>query len=270
MSQQTQPVPISTRLVVYQLPGAGDVTIRRDVEYRETDAGALTMDVYYPPGLRDGAQLPAVVFVSGFPDSSVQAMFGCRLKEMGGYVSWAKLAAATGLAAVTYATTDPAADIHALLRSVRRNGASLGIDPNRIGVWACSGNVPNELSALRQEPRDHLKCAVLCYGLMLDLCGSADVAEAAKAFGFVNPGAGKSVEDLPLDLPLFIVRAGQDMPQLNRTIDRFMEKALSCNLPVTFRNLPGAPHSFDLLDESDTSRETIKQMLAFMRFHLLA
>ncbi len=30
-----------------------------------------------------------------------------------------------------------------------------------------------------------------------------------------------------------------------------------------------APHAFDLVHDSETSREIIKQILAFMRFHLL-
>jgi acetyl esterase/lipase len=197
-------------------------------------------------------------------------MLGCKLKEMESYISWAKLTAASGLAAITYTNREPAADIEALIQYLRQNAAAMGIDGNRIGVWACSGNVPMALSVLMQEANDYLKCAVLCYGLMLDLEGSTSVAEAAKMFGFVNPCAGKTVDDLPKDLPLFIVRAGQDNPQLNETIDRFVVKALSCNLPVTFANHHAAPHAFDVLHDSEASREIIRQILAFMRFHLLA
>jgi hypothetical protein len=61
-----------------------------------------------------------------------------------------------------------------------------------------------------EDRRDHLKCAVFCYGYMLDFNGSTGVADAAKQFGFVNACAGRSVADLPHDLPLFIARAGQD------------------------------------------------------------
>jgi hypothetical protein len=246
------------------------VTNRRDVEYRSTDAGAQTMDLYHPPDSKSGARMPAVIFVSGYPDLGIQRFFGCKLKELGSYISWAQLAAASGLTAITYTTTEPLSDIHALLQYIRRNAASLGIDENRIGVWSCSGNVPNALSLLMQDGNDYLKCAVLCYGLMLDLEGSTNVAQAAKMFGFVNPCAGRSVDDLPRDIPLFIVRAGQDNPQLNEAIDRFMLKALSCNLPVTFANHHTAPHSFDVMDDGETTREVIRQILAFMRFHLLA
>ena len=77
------------------------------------------------------------------------------------------------------------------------------------------------------------------------------------------------MDDLPKDLPLFIVRASQEQfPHLNDMLDRFVAKALNRNLPVTLVNHQG-PHAFELLQDSDDSRETIKQMLAFLRFHLL-
>ena len=270
MSQNVPQNDITKKRVVYQIPGMDAVTIRRDVEYRATDSGGLTMDIYYPPDSKSGARLPAVVFVSGFSDLGFQKMLGCKLKEMESYISWGRLTAASGLVAITYTNTDPAGDIYSLLGYLRQNAESLGIDENRIGVWACSGNVPNALSILMQDARKYLKCAVLCYGIMMDLDGSTIVAESAGKWGFVNPCAGKSVEDLPRDVPLFIVRAGQDeMPRLNETIDRFVVKALSCNLPLTFANHPAAPHAFDLVHDSEASREIIRRILSFMRFHLL-
>ncbi|HEV8482585.1 MAG TPA: alpha/beta hydrolase [Blastocatellia bacterium] len=270
MNQEAQQNDWLKKTVVYHLPGVNDVRIVQDLEYRVTDPGSLTMDIYYPPDFKRGARIPAVVFVLGYPDPGFQAMLGCKQKEMGSYISWAKLAAASGLVALTYTNRDPAPDIQALLQNIRENAPSLGIDENRIGVWSCSGNVPNALSVLMQEAWDYLKCAVLCYGFMLDLEGCASVAEAAKQWGFVNPCAGKSVNDLPKDIPLFIVRAGQDQfPHLNETIDLFMAKALICNLPVTFVNHSAAPHAFDLWHDSERTREIIRLILGFTRFHLL-
>ena len=262
---------ITKKRVVLQIPGMDAVTIRRDVEYRATDAGVLTMDIYYPPDWKSGARMPAVVFVSGYSDLGFQKMLGCKLKEMESYITWGQLTAASGMVAITYSATEPDSDIHALLQYAGENAASLGIDENRIGVWACSGNVPNALSVLMEKDRNRAKCAVLCYGVMLDVEGYTCTAESAKRFGFVNPCAGKSVSDLPPDLPLFVVRAGQDeMPHLNETLDRFVAAALNCNLPVTIANHASAPHAFDVMDDSETSREIIRQILAFMRFHLLA
>lgn len=271
MSQDTRQDHISKKVVVYRIPGMDAVTIRRDVEYRAADTGVLTMDVYYPPQFKGGARIPAVVIVAGYPDAGFERVVGCKFKELGSSISWAQLMAASGVVAITYTNREPAADLHALLQHVRQQAAALGIDENRVGVWACSGNVPLALSVLMREDREYLKCAVLCYGIMLDLDGSTHVAEAARTWGFVNPCAGKSVADLPQDIPLFIVRAGQDeFPHLNETIDRFLARALSRNLPITFANHAAAPHAFDLLHDSETSREIIRQILAFTRFHLLA
>lgn len=271
MSQDTKPFDISRKEVVYRIPGMDGVKVLRDIEYGAGDAGALKMDIYYPPDSKGGALLPAVVFVAGYPDPGFELKVGCKLKEMGSYVSWGRLTAASGVAAITYTNREPAADIRTLLRYVRRHAAQLGIDENSIGLWACSGNVPLALSILMQEGGGHLKCAVLCYGIMLDLDGSTHVAEAARTWGFVNPCAGKSVDDLPQDMPLFIARAGQDqMPHLNETIDRFLHEALTRNLPITFINHPAAPHAFDLFHDSETTREIIRHILAFMRFHLKA
>ncbi len=269
MSQDTQPDHISKKVVVYRILGMDDVKVRRDVEYRATELGALTMDIYYSPDFKSEARIPAVILVAGFPDLGFEEKVGSKFKEMGASISWGKLMAASGLIAITYTNREPATDIHALLEYVRQNAADLGIDENRIGVWASSGNVPLALSVLMREASDYLKCAVLCYGYTLDLEGSTGVAEAAKMWGFVNPCAGKLANDLPPDMPLCIVRAGQDqMPHLNETLDCFLTKALTCNLPITFVNHAAAPHAFDLFYDSETSREVIRQILAFMRFHL--
>jgi len=118
--------------------------------------------------------------------------------------------------------------------------------------------------------RDYLKCAALCYGFLLDFPGSSTVADASKTFGFANPCAGKSLDDLPPSVPLFLARAGKDeFPHLNETMDRFVVEALLRNLPITFVNHADGPHAFDLLHDSEASREIIRQILAFLRFHLL-
>ncbi|HWN99043.1 MAG TPA: hypothetical protein VNS63_07200 [Blastocatellia bacterium] len=115
MSRNAQQNDITKKRVVYQIPGMDDVRIQRDVEYRTTDAGDLTMDIYYPPDAKSGARKPAVVFVSGYPDPGFQKLLGCKLKEMASYVSWGQLTAASGLVGITYSAREPAADIHSLL-----------------------------------------------------------------------------------------------------------------------------------------------------------
>jgi len=269
MSQQTARHPIAMKKVVYQIPGMEAAVVRRDEPYNTTGADPLTMDRYYPSDAAPGARLPAVVVVLGYPPRTPNPL-GCQFKEMEWSVSWGQLIAASGLAAIFYTNREPEADLRALLRHLRANAESLGIDEHRIGLFATSGNAPLALSILMEEGR-LLKCAALCYPLTLDLGGATAVAEAARQWGFVNAAAGKSVDDLPHDLPLFIARAGQDeFPHLNETMDRFLTESLARNLPVTFVNHADAPHAFDLVHDSETTREIIRQILRFLQFHLQA
>jgi len=271
VSQETPQDPISKKRVVYAIPGVDAVTTRPDLVFGSRDGDALTMDVYYPSDFKEGARLPAVIIAAGFPDPGFRKIVGCKFKEMGSSVSWARLMAASGMAAITYSNREPAADIRSLLQYVRDSGASLGVDERRVGLWASSGNVPVALSLLMQDAGAPPKCAVLCYGYMLDPEGSTAVVDAAKKFGFANPCPGKSVEDLRHDVPLFLARAGNDqMPRLNETLDRFVVKALERDLPVTLVNHASAPHAFDLFQDGETSREIVRQILAFLRFHLAA
>ena len=53
-------------------------------------------------------------------------------------------------------------------------------------------------------------------------------------------------------------------------MDRFLAAALARNLPLTFTNHAEGQHAFDLFDDTDISRQIVAQILAFMRFHLVA
>lgn len=262
---------ITTKRVLYEAPGVDAVTVRRNVVYAAGDAGDLTMDLYFPPGAASGDRLPAVLFVLGYSDIGGRKLFGCSFKEWESFISWARLVAASGLVGITYSTGEnPAADAQAVLRHIRENAADLGVDESRIGLWACSGHVPNALAVLMEDDSPGLRCAALLYGFTLDLEGSSAVADAAATSKFVNPAAGRSVADLSRDRPLFLVRAGRDeAPHLNEAMDRFLAGALAAGLPVTLVHHPTAPHAFDVADDSAASRAVIRQLLAFLQAHLL-
>jgi hypothetical protein len=256
---------ISQKRAVYTIAGMERAAVRKDVVYRTTDAGPLTMDVYAPADAAEGSRLPAVVLIAGYNDVGYEKMLGVKFKEMAMAVSWSQLIAASGMVAIAYTNREPAADLDALLQHVRDDAAALGIDRDRMGLWACSGNVPLALSALIAHGREFVRCGALLYGYMLDVDGATGVAEAAAAFRFTNPNIGKSLEDLRDDLPLFIARAGQEQfRHLNESIDRFFAKALALNRPVTLVNHAQGPHSFDLLHDSETSRQIIRQVLDFL------
>ena len=269
MSETLPDDHISKRRVVYSIPGMERAVVRKDVVYRTTHAGALTMDVYTPADGAAGARLPAVILVAGYNDAGYEKMLGVKFKEMAMSISWGQLIAASGMIAVAYTNREPAADLEALFAYIRQQAEPLGIDARSLGICACSGNVPLALSALMGAGHDALKCAALLYGYMLDLDGATGVAEAAATFRFTNPNAGRSLDDLSPALPLFIVRAGQEQfPHLNASIDRFVATALALNRPLTVVNHASGPHSFDLLDDSVPSRAIIRQVLEFLRAQL--
>ncbi len=272
MSEEPPDDPISKKRVVLRLPGMDAVTVERDLEYKADATGALGFDLYSPPG-RDGSALrPAVISVAGYPDPGMERILGCRTKEMGWSTSWARLVAASGMVAVNYANREPAADIRSVLRHLRENAAALGIDPGRMGLLASSGHGPLAMATLiGEDAQPPLRCAALICPLLLDLDGFTAVADAARTFRFANPAEGRTVDDLPRDTALFIARAGQDStPGLNETLDRFVTRALGRNLKVSLVNLPEAPHAFDLMQDTETSREAIRAALGFLRFQLQA
>jgi hypothetical protein len=267
MSSDTPQDHVTKKRVVYDLPGADTATVQFDIEFLAADGGVLTMDMYRPPDSIVGAQLPVVVIVAGYPDTGTK--LPCRFKEMAWTTSWGRLIAASGMSAIAYTNRQPIADLHSLFGHIRNNATGLGIDADRIGLWAASGNVPLALSMLMRDAREPVSCAALGYGFTIDLDGRTHVADAAKRYGFVNACAGRSVDDLSNRIPLFLVRAGRDeFPYLNETLDRLVAHAIGRNLPVSFVNHPDAPHAFDLFYDTATSREIIRQTLAFMRFNL--
>jgi dienelactone hydrolase len=245
-----------------------EAAVRRDIAYAASETGPLTMDVYRPADAGD-SPLPAIILAGGFPDAGVSLTLGCTSKQMEMVISWAQLIAATGICAVAYTKQNPSRDLVRLVHYLRADGTKLGIVGDRVGLWAASGNVPVALSLLMRGSAATVACAALLYGFMLDAPGHTAVADAAAAWKFANPAAGKSVADLRPGVPLLVVRAGADQfAGLNDTIDRFVVSALAHDVPLTLVNHAGAPHAFDLMDASEASRRVIRQVLAFLREHL--
>src|SRR5262245_24225534 len=124
------------RRVVYSI-GEETATVHQSESYRVSGADPLTMDLYYPASRPRGVRLPAVIFVTGFPDLNADRMVVSRFKDMASFVSWAQLVAASGLVGVTYTNREPQ-DVGAVLDHLRAESESLGIDPEWFGLWACS------------------------------------------------------------------------------------------------------------------------------------
>jgi acetyl esterase/lipase len=233
--------------LVHPLPDPDRVELRPNLVYTHTDGRELAMDLYLPSGRAPGTRVPAVLLVHGEADPEL--LRGVR--GWGQYTGWGRLLAAEGLAGVAFehrAILDAGfeavvAEVEAALTAVGERAGDLGVDPDRIGVAAFSAGVPLTAAVLA-GPVERIRCAALCYGPLSDL------------------------EPDPALPPLLVVRAGQDDPELNRTIDEFVSAAKQHNLAVELIHQPDGHHAFDVADDSDASREVIRYVLGFLRSRL--
>ncbi len=250
--------PLFTNPLVYQLPFSGEV--REGISYGE---GSRSLDIYLPEGVEGLA--PVVVLVTGYPDPGFEAFSGRKQMQIQAYRDWARMLAASGMAAVLYSNVEPVADAATLLRFLRSESAQLPIDPQRIGLWACSGNVPNAIHLAHGDSA--VRCAAFLYGFMLDTPDSAAVNETAKVFRFANPNDG--MENFPQNTPILVIGAGRDeFSGLNDSIDNFEAEAIARNSPVSVIRFPEGVHGFDILDDSRRSIEMIKLCIGFLQLRL--
>jgi acetyl esterase/lipase len=151
---------------------------------------------------------------------------------------------------------------------VRGHAGELGIDRDRIALWAFSGGGPFLSQALRE--RWPFVRAIVAYYAVLDLQvpppgAGGDVSEVTRREFSPLHHLAAAGEKTP---PLLVARAGRDNPWLNATIDRFVQEALARNASLELMTHPAGQHGFDILDDDDRSREIIARTLDFLKRRL--
>jgi len=233
----TNPTP--GKAVALQLPGMHLAKVRRNLVY----APGRRMDVYRPRAA-DGA-LPAVLFVHGSARDASP-------KDGGLFVGWGQLAAASGVAGVTFNHNGLQEDIERAIRYVRRNGPRLGIDGDRLCLASYSAGVtPAILVALKQSA-GKLRCAVAYYGFL-----DAYYEQA-------SPRAQLTATSLPI----LVAKAGIDAQGLNSSIDRFVARARRVGAPVELLVHERGRHVFDSAANDPRARQILRRTLAFLRLQL--
>jgi acetyl esterase/lipase len=254
--------------IVFSVPGMDAVNVRRDVIYKSAQGEPLHMDIYSPPG--EVRSRPVVILVHGGPIPRMGA------KRMGVFVSYGELLAASGFVAVTFdhrflapvRLADAGGDVTDAIVHVRTNADSLGVDPERVALWAFSGGGPFLASPLRERPA-WLR-AVVAYYAALDLPepesgqASENNPELRQEF---SPTCSLA-EDARKVPPVFVARAGLDHPWLNSTIDRFVQVALTQRAMLDVLTHPDGHHGFDILDDDFRSKQIIRRTLEFLRDNL--
>ncbi|MEW6364928.1 MAG: hypothetical protein AB1714_09845 [Acidobacteriota bacterium] len=262
---------ILSRQVVYRVPGMDKVQVKSDVTYKSADGVDLKMDIYTPGAVADAARLPAVVFIHGGYLSPAD-----RPKDWGGYTSYGRLMAASGMIGVTFNhryygwdeknLSQSVGDVSDAIAYVRGHADSLRVDPQRICLWAFSGGGPHLVVALR-EPLDYIRCVVSYYALLdagqpVRSPGRQALPDAvAERYSPVRYVSEKN----PHIPPIFIGRAGLDSVDINRSVDEFLARAFACGVTVELANHPAGQHAFDILDDDTRSREIIARTIDFLK-----
>jgi acetyl esterase/lipase len=240
---------------VLTVPGMNEVSARRDLVYKAAEDRPLHMDLYSPPG--PSRPRPAVALVHGGPLPRTGA------KNMGVFVSYGEMLAASGFVAVAFdhrflapdRLADAGQDVADLIAHVRSNADSLGVDAGRLALWAFSGGGPFLAPHLRERPT-WLR-AVVAYYAVLDLKKDPRFSPVL--------ALGTDARTAP---PLLVARAGLDNASLNEGADRFVRAATAGGAMLDLLNHPRGRHAFDILDDDARSRQIIRCTLAFLRDHL--
>ena len=124
----------------YPAPPASAVAVSKDQSY-----GALQMDVYRPANAA-GKTLPVLVFFNIASGVQRSNFF---------YKTWAEIAASRDLVAILPDLRDDSfeKDFDALIAHLTANASSLGIDRDRIALYAGSGNVYRALPLVQTPSR---------------------------------------------------------------------------------------------------------------------
>ncbi len=267
--------------IVYQVPGMQNVRVKRNLVYKSAGGRELQMDVYSPRSSR--RRLPAVLFIHG---GRVPPNLLTTPKDWAVYVSFGELAAASGFVGVTFnhrfytweSLADSQADVMDAMKYVRANAAMLGVDPERIILWAISAGGIFLSEPLRDRPA--YVTALIGYYVELDLRNARRAAPASvsddtlrdfspvyyleKAAAVQPESSAKKNHIFP---PMFIARAGLDEASLNGGLDRFVQLALKNNVSIELFNHSDGHHGFDIEDDNERSREILKRTIEFIRTH---
>ncbi len=210
----------------YPAPPASAVEVSKDRPY-----GDLQMDVYRPKTAK--GPLPALMFFNTASGAQRSNPF---------YKAWAEIAASRDLVAILPDLRSESfeKDFDALIAYLATDAASLGVDRERVALYAGSGNVSRALPIVQNPKQTVVKAAVMYYG-------SAQVTEFRR------------------DLPLLLVRAGLDRPPVNRSLTDLATLAVNQNAPVTLLNYAGGHHAFEIVDDEDLTRDVMDRTVDFVK-----
>jgi dienelactone hydrolase len=256
-------------ILVYDSPMMYKVVVET-VQYPSLSdqSKTLLMDIFYPSDREPSELLPVVILVNGFPNSGK-----FKGSSLDSFQSWGHLIASYGLIAVAF-DSQSASDLDAVVEYIRQKGADIGIDGNKIGLWAAASSAGLASSYAFQADRNFLKFVVLYYPWIMTPDNYLREELNAACFKIGCLGAQlPDVEQLRSDLPVLVVKCGRDTPDNIAVIDHFTQLATEAGVPLTLVDFDEGHHSFDqrTVSEGEISNEAteiIQQTLEFMKENL--
>jgi dienelactone hydrolase len=212
---------------------ASAYVLSRNVMYGSSGDHGLAMDVYRPTGNASERHPVLIMWNRGM---------GAEQRSVSFVTGWAQAAAARGVTTIIpdlRPDSEPA-DFTRVVRYAVSHGAELGVDPERVAVYAASGNVSTAFPVLEDPATAGVRAAVIYYG-------------------------AAPIEHFRLDLPVLYVRAGLDRPPVNAAITQLASLAASQNAPVTLLNHPTGYHGFEVRNDDDASRDIIERTIDFVK-----
>ena len=143
-------------------------------------------------------------------------------------------------------------DLVDLLSYVNNNEDSLGIDCNRIIIWAYSGSVYSGLNWVIREKPEFIKGFISYYGVL------AGKEENESAIRLMEESDGKSIP------PLLIAKAEKDRVKSSIKAAEDFYKAGKEKADVSILRHPG-PHGFDGFSKTEETIEVIDKTLDFIK-----
>lgn len=215
------------------------------------------VDLYVPDS--EGPR-PAVVFVHGGP---VPAGARPRPREWPTLVGYARWAAAEGMVGATLehrlhdvADYDrAAADIAAGVELVR---ADARVDADRVALWFFSGSGLLTTDWLT-EPPAWLRCLTASYPILAPL----------PAWGLAGSRfhPARAVEQAG-PLPVVLLRAGRETPEIAATVDAFVTAADACAVRLELVDVPNGHHGFETLNAPEETLPALHRAMRSVVTHL--
>jgi dienelactone hydrolase len=271
---------LAVRLPIhYPTPGADAYRVLPDRIYRTVGGHAYPLDVYQP-GHSEGPR-PAVVLVHGQAHPALLR----DAKAWPSLQALAQVIAGRGMVAVVpnlgssasgpepaqqFANVSLVADnVVAAVRHVQAHAVGLGADRRRIALWVAAEAGLYALGpALGGELNGALRCAVALYPELSDrrlLQARPPLLQSVLERLAVAAHLGRPQ---PVRLPILLVRAGQDRPEINLAVDAFVETARCTDSPVTLVRHDRGHRGFETVDATAATGAVIDRALAFLERNL--